>query len=220
MRTRRQPLAPDDGLGGVCRRGDDVGTPDRFLVGAHRPRLRSELVGERFGLCGVTPCDANLVELPDALQRACVRPSLDSRADEGEHLRVLSREQPCRQRRARSGPGRGDVPPVHECKRGAVLRIEDRDHRLMCVPVGVLREEGHELACEPRRGKVRRHHPEQTLALLHQRRDARRHRHVAGAQVSVRVRERVDERIEIEQLTHLGFVEEDHDRRLSRPSAC
>ena len=37
---------------------------------------------------------------------------------------------------------------------------------------------------------------------------------------SVRVRERVDERVEIEQLAHVGFVEEDHDRRLSRPSAC
>ena len=177
-------------------------------------------VGERFGFRRVAPCDANLVELPDALEGARVRPCLDSRADEGEHLRVLAREQPCRQRRARSRPGRGDVPPVHQRQRGAVLRIEDRDHRLMRVPVGVLREERHELAGEPCRGKVRRHHPEQTLALLHQRSNARRHRRVAGAQVSVCGRERVDELVEIEQLAHLGFGEEDHDRRFSRPSAC
>jgi hypothetical protein len=72
VHTRRQPLAPNDGLGGVCRRRDNVGTPDRFLVRAHRPRLRAELVGERCGFCRVTPCDADLVELPNALQRACV----------------------------------------------------------------------------------------------------------------------------------------------------
>ena len=32
VHTRRQPLAANDGLGGVCRRRDDVGTPDRLLV--------------------------------------------------------------------------------------------------------------------------------------------------------------------------------------------
>ena len=51
VHPRRQPLAADDGLGGVCRRRDDVGTPDRFLVRAHGSCLRAELVGERFGFC-------------------------------------------------------------------------------------------------------------------------------------------------------------------------
>jgi hypothetical protein len=36
----------------------------------------------------------------------------------------------------------------------------------------------------------------------------------------VRVGQRVDQRVEVEQLLHLLLREKDHDRRLSRPSAC
>ena len=101
----------DDGLGGVCRRRDDVGTPDRFSY---------ELTAHAFGPSSSASASAFAESRPATrissncrtrVERARVRPRLDSRADEGEHLRVLAREQPCRQRRARGRSGRSDVPP-------------------------------------------------------------------------------------------------------------
>ena len=34
------------------------------------------------------------------------------------------------------------------------------------------------------------------------------------------MRERIDKLVEVEELAHLWFREDDHERRLSRPSAC
>jgi hypothetical protein len=50
--------------------------------------------------------------------------------------------------------------------------------------------------------------------------NAGRHRGVACTEVDMRGRKRVDEFIEIEQVLHLVLREEDHERRLRKPSAC
>jgi hypothetical protein len=75
----------------------------------------------------------------------------------------------------------------------------DGDQRLVRVPVRVLREERDELARKPRRRQVRGIAPSRPFA-LGERGDARRHRRLALAQLAVRVGERVDERVEVEQL--------------------
>src|SRR5207302_5923435 len=88
------------------------------------------------------------------------------------------------------------------------------------LALAVAREERHELAREPGRGKVRGHHAEQAFLLLDEGGDAWRHRGGPGAEVGMRRRERVDERVEIEQVSYIVLGEKDHDSRFSRPSAC
>ena len=89
----------------------------------------------------------------------------------------------------------------------------------MGVAVAVVREERYELADETGRGQVGRHRAEQPV-LPTERRDARRHRRLPLAELPVRGRERIDERVEVEQLLDVRARKEDHDSLFSRPSAC
>src|SRR5207249_647803 len=92
---------------------------------------------------------------------------------------------------------------------------------LMGLAIRVAREERDELARETCRREVRGHHAEERVAVVHERGDTRRHRHVSGGQVSVRLRERVDETVEVEQVAHLALREDEHQEIFfSRPSAC
>ena len=100
---------------------------------------------------------------------------------------------------ATGGPRRRDVRPVHQRERRAVRRIEERDRRLVRRPVGVVREDGDELAAEPGRREIAGHRAEQAV-LAGEGRDPRRHRDGARRELRVGARERVDELVEIEQL--------------------
>ena len=218
--ARRQPLASHHRLGRVSGRGNYVGASDRFLVRANCPGLRPDLLRERLGSRPIASCDPDLGEPAHARKRAGVRTRLHAGADERQHLCVVAREQAGGERRARSGTHRCDVPPIHQCQWRAVLGVEDRDHRLVRVQVDVLREQRDELAGQPCGRKIGRHHPEQSLPLLHQRGDARRHRGLAGAELSMRGGQCIDELVEVEELPNLPFREEDQDSRFSRPRAC
>ena len=88
-------------------------------------------------------------------------------------------------------------------------------------PVAVLREQRDELARQPGGWKVRRHDAEQRLAILDERRHARRHRRQAGRQVGMGRRERVDEPVQIEQPADVRLRQDEHQESFfNRPSAC
>src|SRR5439155_5912696 len=103
--------------------------------------------------------------------------------------------------------------------RCAVVRVEDADQCLVRMAVPVLWEQRHQLAGKAGGGQIRRHGAEEAVA-LREGGDPWRHRGIAGTEIGVRRSERVDERVEIEQLAHFGLREDDQDRRLSKPRAC
>src|SRR4029453_5938144 len=72
---------------------------------------------------------------------------------------------------------------------------------------------------KPRRRQVGGHRAEQASA-FGERRDARRHRRLPLAQLAVSIGERVDQRVEVEQLLDVLTRKDDHDSLLSKPSAC
>ena len=152
MRSRLEPLAAHNGLDRVRRRGDDVRPADRVLVGVDRHA--ADLLRERFGLCAVATCNADLVDRPHAWDRARVSARLNAGADQREHARIVAGEQPRRERRTGGSARRRDVRPVHQREGRAVVRIEDADDGLMRLSIGVMGEERHELAREASRGEI------------------------------------------------------------------
>ena len=206
MRAGRDPVEQDDRLGGMRRRRDDVGAAHRLL---ERGCGCADLGRQLLRLRPVAAGDADLVPVADARERTRMRARLDAGAEDGEHARVVPRQQARGERRRAGGARGGDVRPVHQRERRAVRRVEERDRRLVRRPVGVVREDGDELAAEPGRREIARHRAEQAV-VLGEGRDPRRHRGGARRELRVGARERVDELVEIEQLLHLRAGEHEH----------
>ena len=203
----------------VCRGCDDVGSAECLLPG--RDGLCAELVGERFRFRVIARGDPNFVDRTHAFDRLDVGSRLHARAEHGEDRCLLAREQARRERGTGCRSRRRDVRAVHQRDRCAVLMVEHENRGLMRGTVDVAREERHELARERRLRHVRRHHAEQALLLFDERRDASRHRDVAVRKGSMRVGDRVDESVEVEQLSHLRLGEDEHQEIFfSNRSAC
>ncbi len=155
MRSRFQPLAPDDWVPTMRACANNVGPTHgllNVLVGTYLAGISApELPRQRLRLPEITARDADRAELPDTRHRAQVSPCLNACPNDDEPRRVLPRQKIGRQCRARGGAGRGDGLAVHQREGAAVPRVEDDDDGLVRRPVGVPREERNELRRESAR---------------------------------------------------------------------
>ena len=128
MRARREPLAPYDRLEGICGRTNDVCAVAGLLPGRRRGHREVELAGqflrERLGLRAVTPGDTQLLERPDACDRAGMRAGLDPGAEDGECGGILAREEPRGEGGAGPSADRGDRGAVEKRCGLSVVGVE------------------------------------------------------------------------------------------------
>ncbi len=213
MRSGPQPLAAQDRLVRVGDRADHVGGAHR-IFDRRRPRS-GNLRGQPLRLRLVAARDEDLLELPRPRQVARVRERLHAGAHDGEHLRVVARQEPRRQRRGRGRPLRGDGSAVEQQEERSVARIEERDDGLVRGPVAVLGKDRHQLGRERvERLHVRRHRGEQPG--FREGRHARRERDAARAHLDERRGHRLDERIGFEQRLHFRAAEKGNAHGTSR----
>jgi len=120
----------------------------------------------------------------------------------------------------RGRPGRAhssDVRAVHHCDRRSVLGIEEDDRRLVTRKIGVAGKHADELAAEAGRGRVPDHRAEDTGGC--ERTDARHERRRSSGEFRMRGSERIEERVEVEQLLHFAAAQDKHRPPDGTPSA-
>ena len=189
VRARAEPFEADDRLLRGSRGVDDVGAANRIL----------ELAATG---------DPHLGEVARAGEHLLRRARLDAGAEDREDARIRSRQQPRRERGRRGGAHRGDVRPVHERDGRARRWVEERDGRLVRRPVAILGEERDELAAESGGRRVAEHRAENPG--LGPGADARHERRLPAGELRVGSRERIEERVEVEQLLHFASAQDQH----------
>ena len=110
--------------------GDDVGAPDRVLEALDRVSPGIER-GQPPRAVWRPGGDPDLLEVAHPGHDLEMGVSLDARADDGQHLRVLACEVPGGNRSGARGANRGDPSAVHHGDRRAGRRVEQSDQRLV-----------------------------------------------------------------------------------------
>jgi hypothetical protein len=147
-----------------------------------------------------------------------VRAGLDARAEDRDGRGVLARQQPGGEGRAGAGADRGDRRAVEHRGRLSVVGVEDGYQRLVGgqLGAGVTGKERDELARECScRGRIPGHRRQEPVPVLHERPHTVGHGGPAGTQVGHGVRQRVDQRVHVEELLDLKPVEQQHEATLT-----
>ncbi len=206
MRARVECCSHHDRVGRVRCRADHLRSGARAVEVVDRhdaaPEFGCEFLHQVFGVVKVAATHADLVEGPYARDRVGVRSGLHAGAEDGEHARVMAREQVGRERGPGRGARRGHGRAVDQRSRCARRGVEHDDHRLVRRPPRprVVGEEADELRGQPVRvRKISGHRDEKSVALVDLGRDARWHRRPALAHIDHRRRQRLSQLVGIEQ---------------------
>ena len=169
-------------------------------------RVEAELGGERRAFAGSRPAILTSSQSRTRREHLHVRARLRARPEDRQHARVVAGKQARGERSCTGGARLGDVRPVEQRGRRPGLRVEEHDRRLVRRPVGVPREERHELAAEPCGRQVRGHRAEQPPASA----AIRGGIETCPTRAPRAPRKRTDELVQIEELLDIGAREDEH----------